>query len=140
MKWYYWLIIGVVALIVLAIIMSAINRSFRRKYGMSLFGGGFLMLLAVGLCVGGYFLAKSTKIGYALFAAAAIILLIVLIYDFKKCGFGAGLGALILQIIFCAPSIFVVFDIMFNKGRSVNSAAVRNASRDKRARERNSRY
>ncbi len=119
MDWWVYLIIAIVAFAILAIIFTSINKKFIRKYGFSLYGGGILLLIAVGSIVGGYFcIDRGGFIPYILFAVGAIALLITLIYDFKKCGFGGGILALFLQILFCAPSILVVFDLLFNRGRS----------------------
>ena len=41
MDWWVWLIIAIVAVVVLGLIAGAINRFFIRRYGVSLFVGGF---------------------------------------------------------------------------------------------------
>lgn len=126
-KWAIWLIVGIAAFIVLGLILRKINRSFSLKYGFSIYGGAFLMLLAIGGAVGGAFMVKNDiKIGYALFALTVILLLITLIYDFKKCGLGGGILALFLQIVFCLPSLFIVFDLLFNRGRTTLHTSVNN--------------
>lgn len=116
--WLKWVIGIVVAIIVLFTILIFANRAFRHKYGFSLYGGGFLMLLGVAACVGGVLMIMAEmKLGYALFIITAITVIVTLVYDFKKCG-GAGILAFILQILFCLPCVLVIFDVLFNRGRS----------------------
>ena len=132
--WLKYLIIAIVAVIVFWIVSAFVNRAFIRKYGFSLYPGGFFMAIAAGLIAGGLFLTASSGVGWVLAAAGAVILLIILIYDFKKAGFGGGLLALILQIIFCAPALLLVFDLLFNHGRTFLGVSRRNdrAMRDYR--------
>ncbi len=119
MEWWVYAIIAVVAFIIFMIIATAINRAFLRKYGISIFVGGFFALLAAGGIVGGVFIVKSgSGIGWALLGVGAVILLILLIVDFKKCGFAVGIFAFLLQAVFCAPSILLLVDLLFNGGRS----------------------
>lgn len=128
MPWWVYAIIAVVAIIVLWIVAVKVNRHFLRNYGVSLFVGGFFTLVALGLIAGGILLAREDNgIGWALLAAGAVILLIVLIVDFKKCGFGAGLLALLLQIVFAAPSILMFVDLVFNHGRSTFGARLKSS-------------
>ena len=119
MDWWVWLIIAIVAVVVLGLIAGAINRFFIRRYGVSLFVGGFFALIAAACIAGGVFLVKDgSGVGWALVALGAVILLILMIIDFKKCGVVTGLFALILQIVFCVPGILLIFDLLFNHGRS----------------------
>lgn len=119
MDWWVWLIIAIVAVVVLGLIAGAINRFFIRRYGVSLFVGGFFALIAAACIAGGVFLVKDgSGVGWALVGVGAVILLILMIIDFKKCGVVTGLFALILQIVFCVPGILLIFDLLFNHGRS----------------------
>ena len=128
MPWWVYVIIAIVALIVLIVIANKVNRAFLRRYGVSLFVGGFFTLLAAGCIAGGIFLVTDgSGIGWGLVGLGAIILLIVAIFDFKRCGFGAGLLAILLQIIFCAPSILLVVDLIFNHGRSTFGSRVKSS-------------
>lgn len=123
MPWWVYVIIAVVALIILIVVANKINRAFLRRYGVSLFVGGFFCLLGAGGIAGGIFLvASGSGIGWGLVGLGAVILLIVAVFDFKRCGFGAGLLALLLQVIFCAASILLVVDLIFNRGRSTFSS------------------
>lgn len=132
MKWYVWLIIALVAVIVLSIIFSLINRKYKRTYGINLFVGGFFLLLAVGAAVGGILIGlKINKFGFALLIVSFLISLLVFIQDVKRCGFGAGLGAWFCQLVFCVPTVFLIFDLVFNKGRGVSSST-RYSDRDMR--------
>lgn len=126
MPWWVYVIIALVALVILIVIANKINRAFLRRYGVSLFVGGFFALLAAGCIAGGIFLvAGESAIGWGLVGLGAVILLIVAVFDFKRCGFGAGLLAILLQIIFCAPSILLVVDLIFNRGRSTFGSRVK---------------
>ena len=119
MDWWVWLIIAIVAVVVLGLIAGAINRFFIRRYGVSLFVGGFFALIAAACIAGGVFLVKDgSGVGWALVGVGAVILLVLMIIDFKKCGVVTGLFALILQIVFCVPGILLIFDLLFNHGRS----------------------
>lgn len=119
MDWWVWLIIAIVAVVVLGLIAGAINRFFIRRYGVSLFVGGFFALIAAACIAGGVFLVKDgSGVGWALVGVGAVILLILMIIDFKKCGVVTGLFALILQIVFCVPGILLILDLLFNHGRS----------------------
>ena len=119
MDWWVWLIIAIVAVVVLGLIAGAINRFFIRRYGVSLFVGGFFALIAAACIAGGVFLVKDgSGVGWALVALGAVILLILMIIDFKKCGVVTGLFALVLQIVFCVPGILLILDLLFNHGRS----------------------
>lgn len=134
--WLMWLIIILAAVIVFGVIMHFINRSFRIKYDLNLFGGGLLMAIALASAVGGYFLVKGeAKIGYALFALTAILIIVTLIYDVKKCG-GMGVVALICQILFSVGSILLIFDFFGNKSRSSVSHSIREDRIVRRERER----
>ena len=113
MDWWVWLIIAIVAVVVLGLIAGAINRFFIRRYGVSLFVGGFFALIAAACIAGGVFLVRDgSGVGWALVGVGAVILLILMIIDLKKCGVVTGLFALILQIVFCVPGI------LLNHGRS----------------------
>lgn len=126
MPWWVYVIIALVALVILIVIANKINRAFLRRYGVSLFVGGFFSLIAAGCIAGGIFLvAGESAIGWGLVGLGAVILLIVAVFDFKRCGFGAGLLALLLQIVFCAPSILIVVDLLFNHGRSTFGSRVK---------------
>lgn len=117
-----WIIIGIVALIVISIIMHFVNRSFRIRYNLNLFWGGLLMLITIGCVVGGYFLVQNeNKIGYALFALAAILVILTLVYDCKKCG-GVGVLAFFCQLIFSVGSLLLLLEF-FNKGYVSGNAA-----------------
>lgn len=119
MDWWVWLIIAIVAFVVLGLIAGAINRFFIRRYGVSLFVGGFFALIAAACIAGGVFLVKDgSGVGWALVALGAVILLVLMIIDFKKCGVVTGLFALVLQIVFCVPGILLILDLLFNHGRS----------------------
>lgn len=119
MDWWVWLIIAIVAVVVLGLIAGAINRFFIRRYGVSLFVGGFFALIAAACIAGGVFLVKDgSGVGWALVGVGAVILLILMIIDFKKCGVVTGLFALVLQIVFCVPGILLILDLLFNHGRS----------------------
>ena len=119
MDWWVWLIIAIVAVVVLGLIAGAINRFFIRRYGVSLFVGGFFALIAAACIAGGVFLVKDgSGVGWALVALGAVILLVLMIIDFKKCGVVTGLFALVLQIVFCVPGILLILDLLFNHGRS----------------------
>lgn len=109
MDWWVWLIIAIVAVVVLGLIAGAINRFFIRRYGVSLFVGGFFALIAAACIAGGVFLVKDgSGVGWALVALGAVILLVLMIIDFKKCGVVTGLFALVLQIVFCVPGILLI--------------------------------
>lgn len=128
MDWWVWLIIAIVAVVVLGLIAGAINRFFIRRYGVSLFVGGFFALIAAACIAGGVFLVKDgSGVGWALVGVGAVILLILMIIDFKKCGVVTGLFALILQIVFCVPGILLVFDLLFNHGRSTLASRVKDS-------------
>lgn len=119
MDWWVWLIIAIVAVVVLGLIAGAINRFFIRRYGVSLFVGGFFALIAAACITGGVFLVRDgSGVGWALVALGAVILLVLMIIDFKKCGVVTGLFALVLQIVFCVPGILLILDLLFNHGRS----------------------
>ena len=131
-SWAKYLIIALVAVIVLSIIFSLINRKFKRTYGINLFVGGFFLLLAVGAIAGGVLLGlKVSKFGYALILVGLIIAIIVFVQDVKKCG-GVGVVAWLCQLVFCVPTIFLIFDLVFNKGRSTAMTSSRYGDRDMR--------
>ena len=131
-SWVKYLIIALVAVIVLSIIFALINRKFKRTYGMNLFVGGFFLLLAVGAGVGAVLIGlKVNKFGYALLIVSFIIALLVFIQDVKNCGGGVGFLAFLCQFVFCVPTIFLIFDVLFNKGRGVASSS-RYGDRDMR--------
>ena len=122
MKWYYWLFIAIAAIIVLAIILHLINRHYKRNYGMSLYGGGFFLLIAVGLAVlGGVLISKGKIFGAAFFVLTLVIFIWVYVYDAKRIGAGKAVGAWICQLLFCAPTLILIFDLLFNHGRSTAS-------------------
>lgn len=122
-KTWQWVVIAIVAVIVLCVIMHFVNRAFRVNYNLNLFGGGLLMLVAIGACVGGYFLLKSDSkvIAFALFAVAALCVIITLVYDIKKCG-GMGLVAFLCQILFSVGSLCLILEFKQN-GYIRNSAS-----------------
>ena len=135
--WLKYLIIAIVAVIVFWIVSAFVNRAFIRKYGFSLYPGGFFMAIAAALIAGGIVLTKTSAVGWALAAAGAVIVVIILVYDFKKAGAGGGFLALILQIIFCAPSILMLIDLLFNRGRTFLGVSRKN---DRAMREYHNRY
>lgn len=112
---WQWIVIAIVAVIVISIIMHFVNRAFRVNYNLNLFGGGLLMLLAIGACVGGFFLMKNDGgiISYALFAVAALCVIITLIYDIKKCG-GMGIIAFLCQIVFSVGALALILEFKQN--------------------------
>lgn len=132
--WLKYLIIAIVAVIVFWIISAFVNRAFIRRYGFSLYPGGTFMVIAAALIAGGLFLSATSGVGWVLAAIGAVIVLIILIYDFKKAGFGGGLLALILQIIFCVPALLLLVDLLFNHGRTYLGVSRKNdrAMRDYR--------
>lgn len=140
-----WLKIVLIALgvaIVLSVVFHFVNRAFRNKYGFGLYGGALLMLLAAaGIGGGGYLVATGTTLwGVVLIAVGIIPLVITLVWDFKKCG-GAGIWAFLLQIVFCVPALFVIFDIIFNKGNStINNPTVYGSYNKKRRKDEDERY
>ncbi len=116
-----WVIVGIVGAIVLSIIMHFINREFRIRYDLNLFGGGLLMILAIGGIVLG-FLALNGKlaskaIGFVGFGVAALLIIITLVYNCKKCG-GAGFLAFLCQLIFAPGALLLVFSFFSSKGRT----------------------
>ncbi len=114
-----YIIIGIVAVIVLSIIMHFVNRAFRIKYNYNLFGGGIIMLLVIGCGVGAYLLMSSNKtLALGAIAIGAVLFIILFIVNVKKCGFGAGFGAIFLQIIFSVPSLLLIIELFNNKGYS----------------------
>lgn len=118
-----WVIIVIVAVIVFAIIMHFVNRAFRIRYDLNLLGGGLLMILSAGAGVGGYFLVKDgNNFGFALFAVAAILIILTLIYDCKKCG-AMGVVALICQILFSVGSLLILIEFFTNHGYVRGQAA-----------------
>lgn len=141
-EWLKYLLIALGAVVVLAIIFHFVNRAFRNKYGFGLYGGALLMLLAAaGIGGGGYLAATGATLwGVALIVLGIIPLVITLVWDFKKCG-GAGIWAFLLQIVFCVPALFVIFDIIFNKGKStVGNPAVYGSYNKKRRKDEDERY
>lgn len=145
MSWWKWMIIGIVAFIVLGIIFSAINKKFIRNYGISLYGGAMLTLISFGLLAIGIFVLKCNLPGIVCIGLCAVLLIFVLIYDVKKCG-GAGLGAFVLQIIFCVAGLLVFIDLLFNRGRSSYRTVLKNERNkndyrnDRNGRNRDDRY
>jgi len=138
MKPWVYIVIGIVAFIVLVTVFYFINRSFRRKYGFGLYGGGILMLVAAGGIVGGAILLKGSEVNkilcFALIGVGVLAFIITLIYDIRKCG-GAAFLAILLQILFCVPSLILIFDIFLNKGRNSvgNAGDVGRMDRERRA-------
>lgn len=133
MEWWKWLIIALVAALALYLIFYFINRAFSRKYGFSLYVGAFIILIAAALIGVGVLLLINVNTIFAAvaFAVGGILALIVLIFDFKSCG-GAGILAFLLQILFCVPTVFVIFDLIFNKGRNTVFNVRRDARRNRR--------
>lgn len=141
-EWLKYLLIALGAVVVLAIILHFVNRAFRNKYGFGLYGGALLMLLAAAGIGGGAVLAVggTTLWGVVLIVVGIIPLIITLVWDFKICG-GAGVWAFLLQILFCVPALFVIFDIIFNKGNStINNPSVYNSYYKKSKRDKDERY
>lgn len=121
------IVIGaIVGVIVLSVIMHFINREFRIRYDLNLFGGGLLMILAIGGIVVG-FLSLSGKIdskalGFAGFGLAALLIIITLVYDCKKCG-GMGFVAFLCQLIFAPGALLLVFSFFSSKGSSYTESS-----------------
>ncbi len=136
MDWWMYLIIGIVVFIALAVFFNLVNRKFVRKHGFSLYGGGVLLLisaLSIGFGVA-TIIEETGALWYVLIGIGVVLTLLTLVFDIKRCGALAGIGAFILQILFAVPSILIIFDLIFNRGRNVFSA--RNSidySRDRRA-------
>ena len=116
------IIIGaVVAVIVFSIVMHFINREFRIRYRLNLFGGGLLMILAIGGVVAFFLGLKGTipkGLGFAGLVIALILIILTLVYDCKKCG-GAGVLALLCQIVFAPCALFLILELFSNSGRSI---------------------
>lgn len=133
-----WVVIGIVAVIVFCIVMHFINREFRIRYRLNLFGGGLLMLLAGGgFALGALGLngTLSKPIGFLGFGIAIILILITLIYDCKKCG-GMGIVAFLCQIVFAPCSLFLIFELFSSHGRSMTYGDYADRRDIQRARER----
>lgn len=114
-----YIIIGIVAFIVLGIILHFINKSYYMKYGYNLYGGGIAMLLVIACAAGAFLLSKtSVSIAMILGGAGVVILIILIVVNTKRFGFGAGIGALILQIIFSVPSLLLIIELISGKGYS----------------------
>ena len=127
---WQWVVIALVGIIVFSIIMHYINRSFRIRYDLNLFWGGLLMLIVIACAVLGYFASKEGRtIGYGLLAVAAVIVIITLIYDCKKCG-AMGIVAIICQILFSAGSLFILIE--FFQGRKTTNYTTERYIRKKR--------
>ncbi len=124
MEWWMYLIIGIVVFAVLALFFTLVNRKFIRKYGFSLYGGGIALLIgAVSIAFGVLTIIEETgALSYVLIGIGALMIVLTLVLDFRKCGALGGIGAFLLQLLFCVPSILVLFDLIFNKGRNTFSA------------------
>lgn len=134
MQWWVWLIIAFVGVVLLCTIMHYINKHYRIKYDMNLFGGGLLMLIAFAAFGFGIYLAlQSNVIGYALLGLGGVITLITLIYDCKKCGW-AGVPAVFFQLIFSVACLLLIIELMSNKGHSTTRLESYRETRDVRAR------
>lgn len=133
-----YIIIGIIAVIVLSILLHFISKSYYAKYGYGLFGGGIAMLLVIGGVVLAVFMHQTnTLIAVAGGIAAAVIFFILIAVNTKRYGFGAGLGALVLQTIFSVPSLLLVVELFTNKGYSSTANAMsRNRRRAEKARRR----
>lgn len=132
-----WIIIGIVALIVLSVILHFINREFRIRYGLNLFGGGLLMILAIGGFVLGYFGLKGDLgkgVGFLGIGVAIFLIVITLIYNCKKCG-GIGFLALICQILFAPASLILLLEFFTSNGRSMTYGTYSDRRDIRRARE-----
>lgn len=132
---WQWIVIGAVAFIVACVIMHFVNRAFRVNYDINLFGGGLLMLIAIGSAVGGYFLMKGDgkTLSYALFAVAAACVIVTLVYDVKKCG-GMGIVAFLCQIIFSVGALLLILE--FKQKGYINNSSREDKIVAKRRRER----
>ena len=88
------------------------------------------MLIVIACAVLGYFASKEGRtIGYGLLAVAAVIVIITLIYDCKKCG-AMGIVAIICQILFSAGSLFILIE--FFQGRKTTNYTTERYIRKKR--------
>ena len=133
-----WIIVGIVGIIVFSIIMHFINREFRIRYSVNLFGGGLLMLLAGGGIALGILGLNGTigkGVGYVGLAVAAFCILFTLIYDFKKCG-GAGILAFLCQAVFAPCSLFLIFELFSSHGRALTYGSYTDRRDIRKARER----
>ncbi len=125
-----YIIIGIVAVIVLSIIWHFLSKSYYGKYGHGLFGGGVAMVFVIGGVILAVFMAKTnTMIAAGGGIAAAIIFFILVAVNTKRFGFGAGIGALILQTIFSVPSLLLIVELFTNKGYSSTANAMHNSRR-----------
>lgn len=131
MEWWKIAILALVGLIVLAIILHYINRRYKIRYNYSLYPGGFTMIIAAAAIVFGYIL-RPTKgtVGLGLMIAGALLLFIVIISNIKHCGFFAGIGAILAQVICGVACIFVIFS-----GRNSTNSVVGHSSRRSRQKE-----
>ena len=115
-QWWVWLIVGIVGAIIYFVVMVKVNREFRARYDFSLYGGGFLMLIAeVGIVLAIVF-RENKIILIAGLAVAALLILITLIYNIKRLG-GVGGLALICQLLFSVCSLFAFLNLFSREGR-----------------------
>ena len=108
---------GIVGLVLFGFFLRYVNVRVRARYGMSLWGGAFLMLLAEVLIILGIFLFKdSNGIRIGLCVVGGVLVLITLIYNIKRAG-GMGILFLFLQVIFSVGCVFMVFSLFSRDGR-----------------------
>lgn len=113
-----YIIGGVVAIIVLAIVLHFVNKSFYLKYGHSLYGGGLAMLVIIAGALGAFLLSDNKSLALICGAVSIIMFVILLIVNIKWFGVGVGIGAIFLQIIFSVPSLLLILELFTNKGCS----------------------
>ncbi len=113
-----FLVVAVIVLLLVGVlVLRFVNLKFRINYNHSLYAGGFGSLIAIVCAVLCVLLLKQSNviIPIAFGVVAAIALILTAIFTFKKCGFGAGLLAMFLQIIFSVACVGILFDIK-NRG------------------------
>lgn len=130
-KWWGWILIALAGIVAFSFIMSRINAKFRENWDLNLFGGGLLMIIAGGCVAGGAILAKSPSpmLGWALCAIAAAVIILTLVYNCKKCGFGMGLVALLCQILFAPGSLILLVNYFQGTGYYAGSSSPRRRKR-----------
>lgn len=125
-QWWVWLIVGIVGAIIYFVVMVKVNREFRARYNFSLYGGGFLMLIAEAGIVLAIVFRENKIILIAGLAVAALLILITLIYNIKRIG-GVGVLALICQLLFSVCSLFAFLNLFSREGRR---SLLRDSARD----------
>lgn len=113
MVWWKWVVAALVALVVFGFILHFINRAFRIRYDLNLFGGGLLVIIAAASAGGALLLTgDGVKLGYILYLVAAAAIIFTLVYNCKKCGFGMGVVAFLCQILFAPGSLVLLLDFL----------------------------